>query len=236
MREAPQSPFGHPPDLLGRSAQFLLARFTIDSSHVRGSHRRPESGVIELSKHVFEPLRIDEDTILYRGRNAIAREVLALTQPELRRNRVLLQTQFADHLPMVLGDKVQLQQVILNPVMNAIEAMNGIAEGARELQVSSQKIIGTRFEPGKEKVEARDVDERGQSAVLIAVRDSGPGLDPTQLQRVFETFYTTKSLGMGMGLAISRSIIEAHQGRLWVTPNAPRGAVFQFTLPCRSGL
>jgi signal transduction histidine kinase len=102
--------------------------------------------------------------------------------------------------------------------------------------VSSQKIAETCFEPGKEPVEARDVDERGQSCVLIAVGDSGPGLDPTQLQRVFETFYTTKSLGMGMGLAISRSIIEAHHGRLWVTPNAPRGAVFQFSLPCQSGL
>jgi predicted ATPase/signal transduction histidine kinase len=168
--------------------------------------------------------------------NPTIQEVLALTQPELRRNRVLLQTQFADDLPIVFGDKVQLQQVILNLVMNAIEAMNGIAEGARELQVSSQKITETQFEPGKETVEARDASERGQSFVLIAVRDSGPGLDPAQLQRVFETFYTTKSLGMGMGLAISRSIIESHHGRLWVSSNSPRGAVFQFTLPCQPGL
>jgi signal transduction histidine kinase len=168
--------------------------------------------------------------------NPTIQEVLALTQPELRRNRVLLQTQFADDLPIVFGDKVQLQQVILNLVMNAIEAMNGIAEGARELQVSSQKMTETQFEPGKETVEARDASERGQSFVLIAVRDSGPGLDPAQLQRVFETFYTTKSLGMGMGLAISRSIIESHHGRLWVSSNSPRGAVFQFTLPCQPGL
>jgi PAS domain S-box-containing protein len=168
--------------------------------------------------------------------NPTIQEVLALTQPELRRNRVLLQTQFADDLPIVFGDKVQLQQVILNLVMNAIEAMNGMAEGARELRVSSQKTTEAQFEPGKETVEPRDASERGQSFVLIAVRDSGPGLDPAQLQRVFETFYTTKSLGMGMGLAISRSIIEAHHGRLWVSSNAPRGAVFQFTLPCQPSL
>ena len=97
-------------------------------------------------------------------------------------------------------------------------------------------MSGTRFDPAKETVAASDVNERGQSFVLIAVRDSGPGLDPTQLEQVFETFYTTKSLGMGMGLAISRSIIESHHGRLWVSSNSPRGAVFQFTLPCQPGL
>jgi PAS domain S-box-containing protein len=167
--------------------------------------------------------------------NAVIQEVLALTQPELRRNRVLLQTEFADDPPIVLGDKIQLQQVILNLVMNAIEAMNGIAEGARELQVSSQRMTGTRFDPGKETVPAGEVNEPGQSFVLIAVRDSGPGLDPAQLEHVFETFYTTKSLGMGMGLAISRSIIEAHHGWLWGSPNKPRGAIFQFTLPCQPG-
>ena len=163
--------------------------------------------------------------------NAMIQEVLVLTQPELRRNCVLLQTQFANDLPIVIGDKIQLQQVILNLVMNAIEAMNGIAEGMRELHVSSQKTTETRLEPGSETIEAIDANERGRSFVLIAVRDSGPGLDPGQLQHVFETFYTTKSLGMGMGLAISRSIIEAHHGRLWVNSNTPRGAVFQFTLP-----
>jgi PAS domain S-box-containing protein len=168
--------------------------------------------------------------------NAMIQEVLTLAQPEMRRNRVLLQTQFADDLPIAIGDKVQLQQVILNLVMNAIEAMNGVAEEARQLHVSSQKITETRLDPGKETIEANDVDEQGQSLVLIAVRDSGPGLDPAQLQHVFETFYTTKSLGMGMGLAISRSIIEAHHGRLWVSTNTARGAVFQFTLPVNTGL
>ena len=82
---------------------------------------------------------------------------------------------------------------------------------------------------------AGEINERGQSFVLIAVRDSGPGLDPTQLEQVFETFYTTKSSGMGMGLAISRPIIEAHRGRLWVGSNTPKGALFQFTLPVNTG-
>jgi len=162
--------------------------------------------------------------------NSIIQEVLALALPELRRNRVLLQTQLAYDLPIVIGDKIQLQQVILNLVMNAIEAMTG-AEGPRDLQVTSQKITESRSGTGKESIEAGDPSEREESFVLIAVRDSGPGLDPKQLQRVFETFYTTKSSGMGMGLAISRSIIEAHRGRLWVGSNTPKGAVFQFTLP-----
>jgi signal transduction histidine kinase len=129
---------------------------------------------------------------------------------------------------MVIGDRIQLQQVILNLVVNAIEAMSGVAGGAREVCVSSQKVAEIPTE--RHAVKANAVSESG--FVLIEVRDSGTGLDSTQLKRVFEPFYTTKSQGMGMGLAISRSIIEAHHGRLWVTENAPQGAVFQFTLPC----
>ncbi|MBV9873148.1 MAG: AAA family ATPase [Verrucomicrobia bacterium] len=162
--------------------------------------------------------------------NSIIQEVLALALPELRRNRVLVQTQLAHDLPIVIGDKIQLQQVILNLVMNAIEAMTGV-EGPRDLQVISQKITETRSGSGTKPIEAGGLKEREQSFLLVSVRDSGPGLDPKQLQRVFETFYTTKSSGMGMGLAISRSIIEAHHGRLWVGSNTPTGAVFQFTLP-----
>jgi signal transduction histidine kinase len=115
-----------------------------------------------------------------------------------------------------LGDRIQLQQVLLNLIMNAIEAMRGVDEGVpRELWVDSEKVESTN--------------------VLVAVRDSGPGLDAESLDRLFETFYTTKPEGLGMGLAISRSIIEAHEGRLWATANAPHGgAVFQFTLPIAS--
>ena len=129
---------------------------------------------------------------------------------------------------MVIGDKIQLQQVILNLVVNAIEAMSGVAGGARELCVSSQKVAEIPAE--KHAFKANVVS--ASAFVLIAVRDSGPGLDSTQLKRIFEPFYTTKSQGMGMGLAISLSIIEAHHGRLWVAENAPQGTVFQFTLPC----
>ena len=164
--------------------------------------------------------------------NLVIQEILTLTQPELQKNRVSLRTQFAVDLPTALGDKIQLQQVILNLVVNAIEAMSGVTENQRELHVSSQKITESHSESGQETIEAKVPSEPGSTSLLIAVRDSGPGLDPTELKHVFETFYTTKSHGMGMGLAISRSIIEAHNGRLWVTANPPRGAVFQFTLPC----
>ena len=163
--------------------------------------------------------------------NEVLQDVLILTQTELQKNRVSLRTQFANDLPIVIGDKIQLQQVILNLVLNGIEAMSGVAEGPRELCVSSQKVTEISGEAGKETIEGNPLTDSEPVFVLIAVRDSGPGLDATEVQSVFETFYTTKSQGMGMGLAISRSIIEAHHGRLWVTANAPRGAVFQFTLP-----
>ena len=138
-------------------------------------------------------------------------EVIALTRSEMHMNRVSLQTQLADNLPAVRADRIQLQQVILNLIINGIEAMNRSNEASRELRVSTER--------------------GGSSGVLIAVRDSGVGLNPENLEHLFDPFYTTKPDGMGMGLAISRSIIEAHGGRLWATLNAPRGAVFQFTLP-----
>src|SRR5262249_38117907 len=106
---------------------------------------------------------------------------------------------------------VQLQQVILNLLLNAIDAMSGMSEGLRQLQISTRKIEG--------------------QGVLVAMRDSGPGLPAENADRLFESFYTTKPDGLGMGLSISRSIIEAHRGRLWASANTPRGAIFQFTLP-----
>jgi C4-dicarboxylate-specific signal transduction histidine kinase len=143
--------------------------------------------------------------------NKAIHEVIALARSEVQGNRVSLKTQLAGDLPPILGDRVQLQQVLLNLMMNAIEAMRGVDEGPRDLWVDSERLESTD--------------------VLIAVRDSGSGLDPQSLDRLFEAFYTTKPDGLGMGLAISRSIIEAHGGRLWPTANAPRGAVFQLTLP-----
>ncbi len=138
-------------------------------------------------------------------------EVIALARSEMHTNRISLQTQLADRLPLVRADRVQFQQVVLNLIINGIEAMNRSSEGRRELRVSTE----------------RD----GSNGVLIAVRDSGVGLNPENLEHLFDPFYTTKPDGMGMGLAISRSIIEAHGGRLWAALNAPCGAVFQFTLP-----
>jgi C4-dicarboxylate-specific signal transduction histidine kinase len=138
-------------------------------------------------------------------------DVTALTRSEVLKHGVALRTEFATGLPFVDGDRVQLQQVILNLIMNAAEAMSDPGEQKRELLITTQ------------------MDAAGD--VLVAVRDSGPGLDPTSAHRVFEAFYTTKPTGLGMGLAICRSIIEAHGGQLWASANEPRGAVFQFTLP-----
>jgi PAS domain S-box-containing protein len=166
--------------------------------------------------------------------NEVVQEVLVLAQTELQKNRISLRTQFANDLPFLRGDKIQLQQVILNLVINGIEAMSGVYEGERELWVSSQKVTETLGEAGKETIGSDALTDSESAYALIAVRDSGPGLSAAELQRVFDTFYTTKSQGMGMGLAISRSIIEAHDGRLWVTANSPRGAVFQFTLPTQA--
>jgi PAS domain S-box-containing protein len=143
--------------------------------------------------------------------NATIRDVLALARSEVQRRGVALETHLAGDMPLILGDRVQVQQVLLNLVMNAIEALSGVGAGPRELWVSSERVAATE--------------------VVIAVRDSGPGLDPQSLDRLFDAFYTTKSHGLGLGLAISRRIIEAHGGRLWATAHAPQGAVFQFTLP-----
>ncbi|SIO63156.1 PAS domain S-box-containing protein [Bradyrhizobium erythrophlei] len=139
-------------------------------------------------------------------------EVIALTRTEAANNSVSVRTQFAEGLPRVQGDRVQLQQVMLNLIVNAIQAMRGIGEGARELQISIDAVPS-------------------EGGVRVGVRDTGPGLSPESLSRLFEPFYTTKPDGMGMGLSICRSIVEAHGGRLWAEANEPRGTIFQFTLP-----
>ena len=163
--------------------------------------------------------------------NGVIEEVLIFTQSELQRNRVSLHLELARDLPLVLGDRVELQQVMLNLLVNAIEAMTEGDEGLRELWVSSQKVTEIPGQSEEDTLENKGSVETNWTRVLIAVRDSGPGLDPQVLARLFDAFYTTKPRGLGMGLAISRTIIEAHQGRLWATANAPRGAVFQFALP-----
>jgi signal transduction histidine kinase len=142
--------------------------------------------------------------------NAAIDEVLVLAQSVTQRNGVSVQTRLADGLLPILGDRIQLQQVLLNLILNATEAMGSVEQRARDLIIST---------------------EQGQAGALVAVCDSGPGIDLAHLDRVFDAFYTTKPSGTGMGLSICRSIIEAHGGKLWAEANKPRGAVFQFTLP-----
>jgi C4-dicarboxylate-specific signal transduction histidine kinase len=163
--------------------------------------------------------------------NETIREVIAMVRNTVQRNQVLLKTQLPTDLPLILADKIQLQQVILNLLVNAIEAMSGVVDGPRELRISSQKVCEIPNQSEKDRFEDKAAAQSGWTHVLIAVEDSGLGLDPKSLDRLFDAFYTTKPHGLGMGLAISRSIIEAHGGRLWATANACRGAVFQFSLP-----
>jgi PAS domain S-box-containing protein len=144
--------------------------------------------------------------------NEAITEVIGLGQSAIIKNGVSVQTRLMEGLAPVEGDRVQLQQVVLNLILNAVEAMTAVDESVRELSISSAQ-------------------SRANGSILVAVRDSGPGIEPERRERVFDAFYTTKSSGVGMGLSICRSIIDAHGGRLWVEANAPRGAVFQFTLP-----
>jgi signal transduction histidine kinase len=143
--------------------------------------------------------------------NEATREVLALANGQLQRARVLVRTELAQDLPVVTGDRVQLQQVVLNLLLNAAEAMSGVEDRPRQLTITTGFGDGDR--------------------VCLSVRDVGVGVDPQNVERLFEAFYTTKSQGMGIGLSVSRSIIARHHGRLWVTPNDGPGATFAFSLP-----
>ena len=138
-------------------------------------------------------------------------EVIELARGESMKSGVSVRAQFAESLPAVTGDRTQLQQVMLNLVLNAVQAMSEGDLDLRELQISTQ---------------ANSVD-----GVLVSVRDSGPGIRTESLGQLFDPFYTTKPAGMGMGLAICRSIVEGHGGRIWATVNDPQGAAFYFTLP-----
>jgi PAS domain S-box-containing protein len=142
--------------------------------------------------------------------NEAINEVIVLARSAIAENGVSVRTRLSDGMAPVEGDRVQLQQVLLNLVLNAAEALSAVDKGARDLLISS---------------------EQRTNGVVVGVLDSGPGIYPEHIERVFEAFYTTKSSGVGMGLSICRSIIEAHGGRLWADANEPRGAAFQFTLP-----
>jgi len=143
--------------------------------------------------------------------NEALREIIGLTHGEVVKNNVSVRTQLAEALSPIQGDRVQVQQVILNLLINAVEAMSSGGEGSREL------LIATGKDPS--------------GGVLVTVRDSGPGLSPESLDRLFNAFYTTKPSGMGMGLSICRSIIDGHGGRIWASRDVGPGATFQFTLP-----
>ena len=187
------------PEILGRALEEIVADGTRASAvvaRIRGF----------IKKEPVEKNRLDM--------NDVIQEVLALADRELYENRVRLERQLTKALPLVLADRVQMQQVLLNLIMNGIEAMIPVTDQPRALWVESR------------------VDESGD--ILVAVRDSGPGLG-SAADRVFTPFFTTKANGMGMGLSISRSLIENHGGRLWAMPNSPFGAVFSFTLPVSPG-
>jgi C4-dicarboxylate-specific signal transduction histidine kinase len=145
--------------------------------------------------------------------NRVTTEVIALSLGEFRRRRVLLHTELADGLAVVTGDRVQLQQVVLNLLLNAAEAMSGVEDRTRRLLIRTEPEHGDR--------------------VRLSVQDTGVGFHPEDAERIFEAFYTTKSGGMGIGLSVSRSIIESHQGRLWAQLNAGAGATFIFSIPTR---
>lgn len=187
-----------PPNL--EKAQHAVTRIVADANRasaiidrVRGLAKRapPQNDWFELNEAVLE--------------------VLALTRSEIEMHRISLQAELTPDLPRIWGDRVQLQQVILNLVINAAEALAGNSQGPRQLMVQSKKGIS--------------------NDVAIVVGDTGPGLDPITLDRLFDAFYTTKRDGMGMGLVIGRAIVEAHGGRIWATAVIPTGARFEFTIP-----
>jgi C4-dicarboxylate-specific signal transduction histidine kinase len=168
------------------------------------------SAVIERIQNLFKETPSKKQRV---GINGAIRAALELTHGEVAKSCVSVLTQFAEPSPTVQADRVLLQQVILNLIINAVEAMSSTREGSRELLICTEKAES--------------------NSALVAIRDSGPGLAPKSNDRLFEPFYTTKVQGMGIGLSICRYIVEAHGGQIWAGANEPGGAVFQFTLPLK---
>jgi len=177
------------------------AERAVTNGHRAGDIIRNIRALIQKSAAVMSPLEI----------NVVVRDVLDLMRAELRRHEISLKLEFSAGLERVMGDRVQLQQIVLNLVMNGIEAMSGITDRQRLLSVATQR------------------EESGD--ILVSVEDAGAGLDSLNVDRMFEPFFTTKLEGMGMGLSICRSIVEAHGGRLWASPRVPYGSIFRFSLP-----
>jgi C4-dicarboxylate-specific signal transduction histidine kinase len=189
-----------PPDIAGARE---TARRTLRDGNRAADVISRLRALFGKKEFALEPLDLNEAT----------REVIALSISDLQRNRITLRSEFAEELPPVIGDRVQLQQVILNLLRNASDAMATIGERPRDL------LIRTLCE--------------GDDRVRLSVQDSGVGVGPQDLQKLFEAFYTTKSGGMGIGLSVSRSIIEKHHGRLWAEANKGPGATFSFSIPWR---
>src|SRR5712692_9281610 len=173
---------------------------------IRDGHRA--SDVVTRLRALFAKKDANKESV---DLNEATREVIALSLSELQRNRVVLRPELAEDLPLVTGDRVQLQQVILNLLRNASDAMSTVDDRPRELLIRTEREGGDR--------------------VRLSVKDVGLGFDPQAAEGLFEAFYTTKNDGMGIGLSVSRSIIESHEGRLWAAPNDGPGATFSFSIP-----
>ena len=174
---------------------------------MRDGHRASE--VIMRLRALFSS---KEFTLERLDLNEAVQEVISLSRSELQRHRIVLITEFTDNLPTVTGDRVQLQQVVLNLVRNAIDAMIDVQERPRRLLIRTER--------------------EDEHYLRLTMRDAGVGIDPRSIDMLFDAFYTTKSEGMGIGLSVSRSIIERHHGRLWAEPNDGPGSTFAFSIPC----
>jgi signal transduction histidine kinase len=192
-----------PPDL--NEARKNIANIVRDANRA--------SGIVVQVRDLTKGLPPENDWLRV---NELILATTLLIDREIQRNQISMQTQLSDDEPLIQGDRVQLQQVLLNLLLNAIEALSSVSIGSRHLVIASTK--------------------KDLKSVLVSVYDSGKGFPSNNLDRLFDPFYSTKPDGMGMGLTISRSIVESHGGRIWATPNSPCGAVFQFTLPTDSRL
>jgi len=190
-----------PPDL--NEARKNIANIVRDANRA--------SGIVVQVRDLTKGLPPENDWLRV---NELILATTLLIDREIQRNQISMRTQLSDDEPLIQGDRVQLQQVLLNLLLNAIEALSSVSVGSRHLVIASAK--------------------KDSKTVLVSVYDSGKGFPSNELDRLFDPFYSTKSDGMGMGLTISRSIVESHGGRIWATPNSPCGAVFQFTLPIDS--
>lgn len=191
---------GDPPNLEG-------VRETMRRT-IRDGNRASE--VIARLRSLFSKKEVTAESV---DLNELAREVIALSLGELQKGQVILRTEFADDLPLITGDRVQLQQVVLNLLLNSLDAMRNVDDRPRQLLIRTER--------------------RQSDDVCVSVRDAGVGLEPHVVDKLFDAFYTTKPDGMGMGLSVSRSIIESHHGRLWPVPNDGPGVTFSFSIPCR---